>query len=56
MLRFTDGVKFDTSGRIRPERRRDGWYVVGGGTLIPVADRAEAFRLAKEMREKREQS
>lgn len=42
MLRFSDGVQFDTSGPLRIEYRRDGLYVVGNGMLIPVKDKQEA--------------
>lgn len=41
-LRFSDGVNVDTSGPLRPLKLHDGWYVVGEGTLSPVADAAEA--------------
>ena len=41
LLRFSDGMKFDLSGDLRVVHRRDGWYVVGRGMLIPVADREE---------------
>jgi hypothetical protein len=36
MLIFSDGVEIDTSGPLRPLHLHDGWYVVGGGMLIPV--------------------
>ena len=42
ILRFSDGEEFDTSGPIRKEKRSDGWYVLGGGVLIPVKNREEA--------------
>jgi hypothetical protein len=42
ILRFTDGESFDLSGPIRKEERYDGWYVLGGGQLIPVRDEKEA--------------
>jgi hypothetical protein len=45
MMRFSDGVTFDTSGPLRIESRADGLYVVGQGMLCPVADRAEAEAL-----------
>jgi len=35
-LSFSDGVTFETSGKYRIERRRDGLYVVGKGMLCPV--------------------
>jgi hypothetical protein len=41
MLRFSDGMTFDTSGPQRLEHRSDGWYVVGSGMLIPVRDQEE---------------
>ncbi len=49
ILRFTDGVEIDTSGEYRTLRLRDGWYVVGHGTLLPCADQAEALRLKDEL-------
>lgn len=42
ILRFSDGEEFDTSGDFRKEERRDGWYVIGHGRLIPVASEREA--------------
>jgi hypothetical protein len=48
-LRFSDGMEFDLSGDLRVVHRRDGWYVVGRGMLIPVADREESDRLVAEM-------
>ena len=49
-LRFSDGVSFDTSGAYRIERRSDGYYVVGGGMLIPVADRAEGEEVIADLK------
>ncbi len=40
-LEFSDGVTFDTSGKLRIEHRHDGAYVVGNGRLVPVRDEAE---------------
>ena len=48
MLRFNDGMTFDTSGPLRAECRSDGWYVLGEGMLIPVASREEAESYIKE--------
>jgi hypothetical protein len=45
-ITFNDGVSFDTSGRYRAEQRWDGWYMVGGGMLVPCQDRQEAEKLA----------
>jgi hypothetical protein len=44
-LRFTDGVSFNTDGPLRVEVRHDGYYVVGGGTLMAVESKedGEAF-------------
>lgn len=36
MLRFSDGMTFDTSGTPRIVSKSDGLYVVGGGWLIPI--------------------
>ena len=49
MLRFSDGMEFDTSGELRVECRSDGCYVVGGGMMIPVTDRKEGEEVIKEM-------
>lgn len=49
MIRFNDGVSFDTSGPPRVTRRRDGVYVVGGGMLVPCDSVEEANALVKEM-------
>ncbi len=49
MLRFNDGVNIDTSGPLRTLRLRDGYYVVGQGMCIPVADREEARKVIAEM-------
>ncbi len=48
-LRFSDGMEFDVSGDPRVIHRRDGWYVVGRGMLIPVADRDEVDRVVADM-------
>lgn len=50
MLQFNDGVTLDTSGDLRPFRGPDGWYVLGEGKSIPVADRAEALAIIAEMK------
>ena len=41
MLRFSDGIEFDTTGELRIESRHDGLYVVGRGMLLAVASREE---------------
>jgi hypothetical protein len=48
MLRFSDGLEFDTKGPLRMTRRSDGLYVVGEGMLVPVADVEEAMKLIAE--------
>ena len=50
-LRFSDGMEFNLSGDLRVIHRRDGWYVVGRGMLIPVADREEGDRTVAQMKE-----
>ncbi len=50
MLRFNDGVNIDTSGELRVLRLRDGYYVVGEGMCIPVADREDALKMIAEMK------
>ena len=49
-LRFSDGISFDTSGDYRVTSRRDGWYVVGKGNLIPVDDRKEGDDLVAQLK------
>jgi len=51
-LRFSDGMEFDLSGDLRIVHRRDGWYVVGRGMLVPVADREEGDRMVAEMNDR----
>lgn len=41
MLKFNDGMEFDTSGELRIERKSDGLYVVGEGMMMPIDDRTE---------------
>ena len=49
MLRFNDGVNIDTDGPLRMLHLKDGYYVVGQGMCIPVADREEALAVIEEM-------
>jgi len=42
ILKFSDGMEFDTSGKLRKELKSDGWYVVGNGLLMPVNSEKEA--------------
>lgn len=50
MLKFKDGVRFNTGGNLHIEKRFDGYYVVGGGILCPVKDWAEGKKMIKEMK------
>ena len=49
MLEFNDGVKIDTEGELRIERRSDGLYVIGKGMCIPVSDIQEANRVLEDI-------
>ena len=53
-LRFIDGITIELGGDLRAVDLHDGWYVVGHGMLIPVADREEGNRLVKEMKSHRD--
>jgi len=48
MLKFTDGVNVDTSGPLRRLRLKDGLYVVGQGSLIPMNDIEDANAFIRE--------
>ena len=58
MLRFSDGMEFDTNGEMRVEKRSDGYYVVGGGMMFAVDTReegeAEITKMAKRRTEIKE--
>ncbi|MCR4286209.1 MAG: hypothetical protein NUW00_04920 [Candidatus Kaiserbacteria bacterium] len=45
MLKFTDGMSFDTQGSLRVCRRSDGFYVIGNGMMIPVDSREEGQKI-----------
>lgn len=51
-LKFSDGMEFNTSGKLRPEKRSDGWYVIGNGMLIPVKSLEEATEYIKKYKQK----
>ena len=51
ILKFNDGVSFDTSGELRVERRHDGYYVVGNGMMCPVDSYEDGRRWIKQMDE-----
>ena len=48
-LKFTDGVKVDTSGPFRKIKLSDGWFVVGDDTMIPAIDESEADEMVREL-------
>ncbi len=50
IIKFRDGMSFDTGGPLRITRRWDGYYVVGEGTLCPAKDAEEAKTLLRELR------
>jgi len=47
MIKFSDGVTFNTSGKCRIENRHDGLYVVGNGILCSVDSYEEGQSLIK---------
>jgi len=49
MLKFSDGMEFDTTGKLRLECRSDGWYVVGQGMLMPVDSRQEGEEVIRNL-------
>lgn len=53
VLKFSDGEEIDTAGPLRADKRRDGWYVVGEGKLIPVKNYAEAMETIKNLKRKK---
>lgn len=44
-IKFTDGISFDTNGKLRLVRKFDGLYVVGKGILCPIDDEEEGRKL-----------
>ena len=52
-LNFSDGMKFDTSGPLRLTHRKDGWYVIGTGLLMPVDSAQEGREYIAELRARR---
>jgi len=50
-LKFSDGETFDTSGNLRTELRKDGWYVLGNGYLIPVDTKEKGDSYIKLLKE-----
>jgi hypothetical protein len=54
MLKFSDGMTFDTNGALRVICESDGWYVVGDGMLIPVSSEEEGEKLIQRREGKRD--
>ncbi len=50
MIRFSDGMTFDTSGPLRLTYRTDGWYVTGKGMLCPVSSPEDGQRLIQDLK------
>jgi hypothetical protein len=44
-LKFSDGIEFELSGPLRIEERKDGFYLVGEGTLCAIKSEAEGLML-----------
>ena len=53
ILKFSDGEEFDTSVELQLTLRKDGWYVIGSGLLIPVRDLDEGRKELKRQKDKR---
>ena len=49
-LKFSDGIEFNTSGKLRKEHRFDGWYIVGEGMLIPMSSEEEADKFINKLK------
>lgn len=49
-LKFNDGETFNTGGKLRVELRKDGWYVIGEGMLIPVASQSDGRNLISQLK------
>lgn len=48
-LQFSDGEEFDLSGPLRVEERKDGFYVIGEGRMIPVRSRIDGLNTINEI-------
>lgn len=48
MIKFSDGMTFDTSGPMRIVRKSDGLYVVGKNMLIPIDSYEEGEEIMNE--------
>ena len=52
-LKFSDGIEFELSGPLRIEERKDGFYLVGQGTLCAIKNEAEGLMLIENRRNPR---
>jgi hypothetical protein len=50
MIKFNDGMVFDTRGELRIVEESDGLYVVGEGWLIPVSSRDAGKEMIEKMK------
>ena len=53
MLRFSDGITMDTSGKLRLKEEYDGWYVIGEGMMIPVNSIEEGIKYIEQQKAKK---
>jgi hypothetical protein len=53
-LKFSDGTTIDTTGPLRKLQLEDGWYVVGNGFCIRVADEGEADETIVKMSDRKQ--
>ncbi len=51
LLRFNDGVEIFTGGDYRIIKEIDGYYVTGGGQLIPVESRQDGEKIIHQIKE-----
>ena len=49
ILKFNDGSEYNTAGELRTLCDSSGWYVIGGGFLIPCSDSTDANQTLKRM-------
>lgn len=45
MIKFSDGISFETDKPLSIQRLKDGYYVVGNNMLIPVATYDEGLEI-----------
>lgn len=49
-IKFNDGEEFNVNCPLHAEHRKDGWYIVGSGLLIPVNSEEDADNKINDMR------